>query len=157
RGLALASRFKASFSIDVLWKAAGFYERAAQLDPNFAIAWARLVRVDARIYFHRTDATSAARGEAAKRALDNGLRLAPNSPETLLASGYYQIMVLRDYGAARTTFNRVSKMLPNSIEGSMALAWIVDVEGHYDQCVAYIEKDLALDPNNIELLRTMAA
>jgi tetratricopeptide (TPR) repeat protein len=157
RGLAFSSRYNSSGSLDILWKAAGFYERAVQLDPNFAIAWAQLARVDARIYFNRTDTTSAARGEAAKRALENAQKLAPNSTESLLASGYYQMFVPRDYGTAKTTFNRVSKMLPNSSEASMALAWIVDFEGHYDQCVAYIEKALAFDPRNVELLRTMAA
>ena len=35
-------------------KAVDFYERAVQLDPNFALAWARLSRADALIYFSRT-------------------------------------------------------------------------------------------------------
>jgi hypothetical protein len=30
-------------------EAAGFYERAVQLDPNFAIAWAALSRADAHL------------------------------------------------------------------------------------------------------------
>ena len=97
-------------------KATGSYERAVQLDPNFAIAWARLSRADALIYFNRDDATAAARRDAAKRALENAQKLAPNSPETLLALGYYQYWVLHDYGAAKTTFDRVSKMLPGSSE-----------------------------------------
>ena len=54
-------------------------------------------------------------------ALENAQRLEPNSPETLLALGYYQYWVLRDYGAAKTTFGRVSKMLPGSSEVPMAL------------------------------------
>ena len=87
-----------------------------QLDPNFALAWARLSRADALLYFNRDDATTAARGDAAKRALENAQKLEPNSPETLLALGYYQYWVLRDYGAAKTTFGRVSKMLPGSSE-----------------------------------------
>ena len=37
--------------------------------------------------------TLAARAEAAKRALENAQRLEPNSPETLLALGYYQYWV----------------------------------------------------------------
>ena len=69
-----------------------------QLDPNFAIAWARLSRADALLYFNRIDTTTAARGDAAKRALENAQKLEPNSPETLLALGYYQYWVLRDYG-----------------------------------------------------------
>ena len=40
----------------------------------------------------------AARRDAAKRALENAQKLEPNSPETLLALGYYQYWVLRDYG-----------------------------------------------------------
>ena len=36
------------------------YERAVQLDPNFALAWARLSRVDANLYFTHEDATPAA-------------------------------------------------------------------------------------------------
>ena len=86
------------------WKAADFYERAVQLDPKFALAWARLCRADAPLYVNGDDATTPARGDAAKRALENAQKLEPNSPETLLALGYYQYWVLRDYGAAKTTF-----------------------------------------------------
>ena len=152
RGLAFAARFNSSYSLDLLWKAVDFYERAVQLDPNFAIGWVKLACVNARIYFNRTDTTSAARGKAAKRALENAQRLAPNSPETLLAFGYYQFWVLRDYGSAKTTFSRISKMLPSRSEAPVALAAIAQREGHWDQSVAYIEKALDLDPSNVELL-----
>ena len=104
RGLAFEARTPPLSTLDLLWKAVGFYERAVQLDPNFAIAWARLSRADALLYFNRVDATTAARRDAAKRALENAQKLEPNSPETLLALGYYQYWVLRDYGAAKTTF-----------------------------------------------------
>ena len=113
-------------------KATGFYERAVQLDPNFAIAWARLSRADALLYFD-CDTQSAARREAAKRALENAQKLEPNSPETLLALGYYQYWVLRDYAAAKTTFGRASKMLPGSSEAPFALATVARREGHWDR------------------------
>jgi TolB-like protein len=103
RGLAFEARNRLSFSYDLLWKATGFYEWAVQLDPKFAVAWARLSRADAGLYFNRVDAATAARGDLAKRALENAQKLEPNSPETLLALGYYQYWVLRDYGDAITT------------------------------------------------------
>jgi tetratricopeptide (TPR) repeat protein len=84
--------------------------------------------------------------------LENAQKLEPNSPETLLALGYYQYLVLRDYGPAKTTFERVSKMLPGSSEVSKALGIITRREGHWDQSVAYWEQALALDPRNVELL-----
>jgi tetratricopeptide (TPR) repeat protein len=153
RGLAFEARGHFPFVVrDLLRKAISFYEQAVELDSNFAIAWARLARVDAFLYFNRDDATLAARGEAAKNALESAQKLEPNSPETLLALGYYQYWVLRDYGAAKTTFERVIKMLPSSSEVLMALGRIAQRQGHWDQSVAYHEQALALDPRNWELL-----
>src|SRR4029077_20893711 len=151
RGLAFDARYY-SYSPDLMRKATAFYERAGQLDPNFALAWARLSRANGRIYYNCDDTTCIARREAAKRALDNAQKLEPNSPETLLALGYYQYLVLRDYGPAKATFERVSKMLPGSSEVPYALAIATRRQGQWDQSVAYWERALALDPRNIELL-----
>src|SRR4029453_11582170 len=121
RGLAFEAR---SFPPnDLLRKATDFYEQAVQLDPNFALAWARLSRADANLYFRYRDRT-ATRRDAARTALENGQQLQPNSPETLLALGYYQYRVLLDYGPAKTTFKLVSKMLPSSSEVPFALGKI---------------------------------
>jgi TolB-like protein/Flp pilus assembly protein TadD/predicted Ser/Thr protein kinase len=154
RGLAFEARSYQPLgpSVQLIRKAPDFYERAVQLDPNFAVAWARLSRADAHLYFNRVDTATAARGDAAKRALENAQKLEPNSPETLLAMGYYQYWVLRDYGPAKTTFGRVSKMLPGSSEAPLALARVAKREGHWDQSVAYYEQGLTLDPRNAELL-----
>src|SRR5256884_2387085 len=154
RGRAFEARTSSSF--DLLMKAIGFYERAVQLDPNFAFACARLSRVNAFLYFNRVDTASAARRDAAKRALENAQKLEPNSPETLLALGYYQYWVLLDYDSAKTTFGRVSKMLPGNSEVPTALGLIARRGGHWDQSIAYFEQALALDPRSVELL-TQAA
>jgi serine/threonine protein kinase len=160
RGLAFEARFFSSFgSRDLGKKAVSFFERAVQLDPNFALAWARLSRTDSMLYFARSDtaeAAEAARSDAAKRALENAQKLAPNSPETLLASGYYQLWVLQDYGLAKTTFSRVSKLLPGSSEVPYALARVTLYEGQLDQSVAYFEQAIALDPRNVEVLNDTA-
>ena len=161
RGLAFEARNSASsylsYSRDLAEKAIGFYERAVQLDPNFALAWARLSRADALVYFNRKDNTTATRGDAAKRALETAQKLEPSSPETLLALGYYQYWVLRDYGAAKTTFDRVSKMLPGSSEVPYALGLIARRAGRWDQSIAYFQQALSLDPRNVELLMGTAS
>jgi tetratricopeptide (TPR) repeat protein len=99
---------------------------------------------------------SAVRREAAKRALERAQKLEPNSPETLLALGYYQYWVLRDYSLARTTFERVREMLPGSSEVPYALGAVARREGNWDESVAYFKQALALDPHNIELLSEAA-
>jgi len=155
RGVTFEARFYSSFfSGNLEEKAISSFERAVQLDPNFAIAWARLSRANAALS-GGSGATGVGR-DAAKRALENAQKLAPNSPETLLALGYYQYRVLRDYGAAKTTFGRVSKLLPSSSEVPDALGLIARREGQWDQSIAYFEQALALDPRNVELLSLAA-
>ncbi len=136
--------------------AAGFYEQAVQLDPAFALAWSRLSRVDFDLYNSPNDPT-AARRNAAKRALDMAQKLQPHSPETLLALASYQVVVLRDYELAKTTYRMVGKMLPGSSDVPASLAWIARRQGHWDETVGYYEQALALDPRNIELLIGAAA
>jgi TolB-like protein/Flp pilus assembly protein TadD len=153
RGLAFEAR--SNYSSDALFKAIDFYDLAVRLDPNFALAWARLSGAHALLYFNRGD-TTAARRNAAKEALEQAQKLQPNSTETLLFTGYYQYWVLHDYAMAKATFGRVSKMLPGNSEVSYALAAIARREGHWDESVAYWERGLALDPRNTALLTEVA-
>jgi serine/threonine protein kinase/Tfp pilus assembly protein PilF len=154
RGLAFEARIP--YSIDLAGKAIGFYERAVQLDPNFALGWARLSCVAGMLYLSRHVDTTVARGDVAKKALDNAQRLQPNSPETQLALGYYQYRVLGDYSLAKATFQRVSKMLPGSSEVPNALGSIARRAGQWDESVAYFEEGLVMDPRNAELLNQAA-
>jgi TolB-like protein/Tfp pilus assembly protein PilF len=153
RGLAFEAR--GNYSTDALFKAIGYYELAVQLDPNFALAWARLSAAHALLYFNRGDRT-VARRDAAKEALEHAQKLQPNSPETLLFLGYYQYWVLHDYDLAKATFARVSKILPGNSEVLYALGAIMRREGHWDESVAYWERGLALDPRNTTLLTEVA-
>ena len=153
RGLAFEAR--TSTSLDDVEKAIGFYERAVQLDPAFALAWARLSRANAQMYFGGLDTTTARR-DATERALNTAQKLQPNSPETLLAQAYYQYWVLRDYELAKATFGRVRELLPGSSDVPGALALIARRQGHWDESVAYWEQTLALDPRNTEWLANAA-
>jgi TolB-like protein/Flp pilus assembly protein TadD len=136
-------------------KAAGFYERAVQLDPNFAIAWARLSRLDASLCYISI-APAPGRGDAAKRALETAQKLDPNSPETLLALSYYQYAALGDFGLSKTTLEQVRNMWPGNSEVYMALGGFARGEGHWDQSIAYYEQSLTLDPRNVGFLMDTA-
>ena len=101
-------------------------------------AWARLSRAHAFFYF-RSRRYHHARRNAAKEALENAQNLEPNSPETLLALGYYQVFrVLRDYGLAKNTIGLVSKMLPAAAR-SRCPGRSGPTRGHWDESIAYLE------------------
>jgi TolB-like protein len=153
RGLAFEAR--ASTAPEELQKAVRFYERSVQLDPAFALAWARLSRANAEAYFKGLDKTPARR-DATERALNTAQKLQPNSPETLLAQAYYEYWVLRDYELAKATFGRVLNVLPGSSDVPAALALIARRQGHWNESVAYWEQTLVLDPRNIEWLKEAA-
>jgi serine/threonine protein kinase/Tfp pilus assembly protein PilF len=155
RGLAFEAR--TIYHIDLRTEALGFYERAVQLDPNFAFAWARLARTQAFLYRQGEGEDTPTRRDAAKSALENAQRLAPNSPETLLALGYYQYWVLGDDGLAKTTFKELSKLLPGNSEIFAALGHVTQTAGQVDESIAYFEQGLALDPRNMDLLVGAAA
>jgi TolB-like protein/cytochrome c-type biogenesis protein CcmH/NrfG len=152
RGLALEARASSPTDSE---KVVGFYERSVQLDPAFALAWARLSRANSQVYFGGLDRTTARR-EAAERALNTAQKLQPNSPETLLAQAYYQYWVLRDYELAKATFGRVRELLPGSSDVPAALALIARREGHWDQSVTFWEQTLTLDPRNTQWLGSAA-
>jgi TolB-like protein len=153
RGLAFQAR--TSTTPDDQAKVVRFYERAVQLDPAFALAWARLSRAHALAYFEGLDSTPGRR-DATERALNKAQKLQPNSPETLLAQAYYQYWVLRDYELAKGTFGRVRELVPGSSDVPAALALIARRQGHWDESVAYWEQTLVLDPRNIQWLATAA-
>jgi serine/threonine protein kinase/Tfp pilus assembly protein PilF len=151
RGLAFRTRF--FYSADSLWKAIRFFERAVQLDPNFALAWGALSRVHALLSFNLGRTTDR---EAARKALEHAQELQPNLPETQLALGYYQYWVLRDYRLGEITFRRLRKILPGSSEVAFALGLVTRRQGNWDDSTAYTEQALALDPRNLELLTDAA-
>ena len=147
----LAAEGEGIDSVYSIQKAISFYKRAVHLDPDFALAWSRLSHAHSSLYPSFGDST-----EAARRALETAQKLQPDSPETLLALAQYQYSELRDYDAARTTFLRVSKMLPGSSEIPAALAQIARHQGKWEETVAYYGQALVLDPRNAELLTEAA-
>jgi serine/threonine protein kinase/tetratricopeptide (TPR) repeat protein len=159
RGVAFERHSRATIyneDSDLEEKAAGFYERAVQLDPNFAIAWARLSRLDGELCYNSIP-PAPARGDAAKRALETAQKLDPNSPETLLALGYYQYCtMLGDFGPSKTTVERVRKMWPGNSEVYWILGKFARGEGRWEQSIAYYEQSLTLDPRNVDFLMDTA-
>jgi tetratricopeptide (TPR) repeat protein len=82
--------------------------------------------------------------------------LQSDSTDTLLAQGYYDYWVLRDYPKAKDLFAQVRNRLPNSGEVPSALALVARRQGLWDESLNYSDQALTFDPRNPQLLADRA-
>jgi len=153
RGLALEPR--GWYSAEAKETLRRSYAEAVRLDPKFVAAWARLARIDSLMVFLGTDATQERR-DAARHALDTAIKLQSDSTDTLLAQGYYDYWVLRDYPKAKDLFAQVRNRLPNNGEVPSALALVARRQGLWDESLNYSDQALTFDPRNPQLLADRA-
>jgi TolB-like protein/Flp pilus assembly protein TadD len=146
RGIALTVR---PFEPSNLERAAAYLRRAVNLDPEFALAWARLARIDVRLASQGIDLERCGQGghEAAR-----ALQLQPALGEAHLAEGYHLLVCNSDLAAARSVFQRAQAELPGSAEPLEALAGVERGDGAWDEAVEYMRRALVLDPRNAKLL-----
>src|SRR6476469_8841057 len=82
-----------SYGYDTYQRAAMNYAKAVELDPNFALAWARLSILRSFLYFNTIDPKTNS-AEAVKTAADHAMSLAPDLGEAHVAQGSYRYRVL---------------------------------------------------------------
>jgi len=122
-------------------------EKAVQLDPAFASAWAALARAHASYYWNTGGNTS--EKEASRRAMETATRLAPDAHETLLAQGVYRYWMEADKDGAKEILARVHAMWPNDSQSVTFLASIARRQGHWNQSLDLWNQAIALDPRNL--------
>jgi serine/threonine protein kinase/Tfp pilus assembly protein PilF len=130
--------------------AAKAYAEAVQLDPNFALAWARLSIVRSFLYYHGVDpnVNSAA---AVKEASSRAIALAPELGEAWLAQGTYRSRVLNDPAAALQAYREAEKRLPNSALVNEYTAYAERRLGRWREAEAHLARAIELDPRNTRL------
>ncbi len=120
------------------------YDKAAELDPTFALAHARLSMAHSWMYwFH--DRNNEARLTAAKQAVDKALQLNPDLPEAHSALGrcYYNHL---DFDRALEQFAIARKSRPNDSEIMSLVAYAQRRQGKFVQALANIKRACELDP-----------
>jgi TolB-like protein/Tfp pilus assembly protein PilF len=128
-----------------LKQAEQLYERALQLDPNFALACASYSRLQSWIY-HTYEPTPE-RKEKARTLAERALRLQPDLPEAHLALGFVLYYGERDYVQALAEFALAQTGLPNDAEVFLAIGAIQRRQGRWEESNANLEKAANLSPN----------
>src|SRR5437870_5912478 len=123
--------------------AAELYQQAIALDPNFALAHARLSAVTSQIY-HWFEPTEANRQKAHAEAIES-LRLQPNLGEGHSALGLYLYYEEADYEGALREFALASKALPDDGDVGLYIAAVQRRQGRWTEAIAAYQRAEAID------------
>ena len=129
------------------------YVQAITLDPNFALAHARLAVTRARIY-HFFEPTEIWR-KSARTEANTALELQPNLGEAHHALGLCYYWFDRDYASALREFEKAKQLLPNDSSVPWDIAAIKRRQGQWREAVDNYRQILTLDPQNANVVRDL--
>src|SRR5947199_1008044 len=130
------------------------YQRAVDLDPKFAIAFARYSQLESWLV-HSFEGTPARRQKAREFA-QRALELQPDLPEAHLAMGFVHYYVDNDFDAAAREFEIAQRGLPNEAETYLALGAIQRRQGKWTESNASLEKAVSLNPKDSWTIQNLA-
>ncbi len=126
------------------------FERAVELDPEFAPAYAQLSIANSGLYNLGFDRTKK-RVARSKAAVDRALELEPNNAKAHMALAYYYYWCHGEYDLALEQFAIAEEGLPNEPGILQGVAFILRRKGHYEESVAKLKTALEFSPQDSDL------
>jgi len=139
------------FTVDNWKRVIGSYQRAVELDTQYAVAYAALASAHARLRYLRHD-LSEERLVMAKLAADRAEALGQDSPEVLLSLGYYYLWAFRDREQALQKWTLAEKGLPNDPRILSAKASLFENQGRWDEGIEALTKAIRYSPKDVYLI-----
>jgi TolB-like protein/Tfp pilus assembly protein PilF len=152
-------RNRTSFDVRVkenLLEAAQLLEQAVTRDPNFFLAYCRLAEVHDLIYFLGTNEHTPARLARAEAAINNALRLRPESGEAHLALGEHIYRAYRDDDRALAELALAQKTLPNEPLVFELIGFIERRHGRWEESTNNLKRALELEPRDLFPLQQLS-
>src|SRR6266853_257201 len=124
--------------------AAKYFERATQLDPSYALAWAWLTR--ARNWQANEGLIPMEEGRRlAREAAERALSLNPNLAKAHIEMGRLKQQIDFDWVGADASFQRAISLEPGNPEGVRMAAWSAAMFGRFDEAVQLGRRAVVLD------------
>jgi tetratricopeptide (TPR) repeat protein len=142
-------------TLDITKQVVPLYSETVRLDPQFALAWARLSIARSQLYFNGVDPQTNT-GAKVKDEADRAIALQPELGEAWLAQGVYRYRVLRDFQGALQSYEEALRRLPNSAFVLEQMAHLERRLGQFDAAQKHYQAAAQLDPRNIGILSTVA-
>ena len=146
--------FQNRMSMETARLSVEMYQRAIELDPEFAAAWAGLSKAYIWNYYSTVDRTLDQK-TAAKTAVDKANELAPDSPDVQIAFGYYYYYGDRDFDRALDFFERALDDCPNNVEILCPIAFTKRRQNKWDEGVGILEKAVELNPRFVSSVQEL--
>ena len=154
RNLIDSRAFNAHQKEDFL-QATQLLEQAIDRDKNFLLAHYQLATAHDLIYFDGFDHTPE-RLAKAEVAVNNILRLRPDSGQAHLAVAQHLYLGYRDYDRARQELEIAQRLLPNEPQARILAGYIDRRQGRWQQSIEELESALQLDPRNVSILQQVS-
>jgi adenylate cyclase len=135
-----------------------YFEEATRLDPQYALAYARLAsawRALAALYLSEPEQIADAYGRA-RSAADTALGLAPDLAEARIALGYLKLTADLDLAGAEVEFRRAAQVAPGDYRPVDALGYLLAAQGRLDEAETMARRAVELDPLSITPLLNIA-
>jgi serine/threonine protein kinase/tetratricopeptide (TPR) repeat protein len=120
-------------------------EKAIELDPGFAPAYAILSFNHSRMWWAFLDRTEQ-RVALAKAAAERALQLQPDLPEAHSALGFFYYWCRLDYDRAMHEFGVAQRMMPNDSSIAAGIGLILRRQGKMDQALSSLTRAYELNP-----------
>jgi len=127
--------------------AVSMFEKAVELDPKFALAYAWLSDAHRLIYWFYYDRSNT-RLAMTKEAADKALELNPELLEARMALGMYFYHGHLDYERALEQFAIARKSQPNNSDILGGFGLVQRRQGNFEQALANLKRSYELDPLN---------
>jgi len=125
----------------------GLLERATELDPTFAVAWAELSKNHSGMCHYGFDRTPE-RLAAAKDAAERAMALDSDLPDAYIAMGYYHYWGHRDYDRALEAIDFAEKINPNDPRVLAVKSFVLRRQAKLEEALAYMQRSFEIDPQN---------
>ena len=127
-------------------RAVGYFEQAIAIDPNFALAYARLAGA---VFDARFEDDKAATVERVNSIVSKALELDPNQAEAYVSRGTVSLHYDWNFKAAEKDFIRAIELEPNNDTAHWMLAMLLSRNGRPDEALREIETAQAIDPGAV--------
>lgn len=135
-------------------KALSFYQRAAEKDPDFALAYIGIAECYIPLTVSRVPPQEGV--SKARDALSKALSLDDTLAQAYNAQAEIKYQFEYDWAGAEKDFQRAVELNPNVAQIRLAYGWCLMTEGRFEEALPQMQAAQELDPHNLRINRAVA-